>query len=155
MKFARTLIAYAIWVGTCAGELRGQAPRDVAITRRAMSDLAFGWTVPDTLGKHACLWGHQEASVIVIDSTKTIFVAEPDSTMCAGFIGATGFYRGYVGEQEETAALKSVARVLALRPDWFIVGIVHDVVPVAQDGTWVPAPLMWRAVRAFQAEHQT
>lgn len=140
----------------CPAVIGAQAPPAVAIEPKALFQLAAAWTNDTLPGTHACLFGHQEAQVIVLDSITVEPKAEPDSTICPRpAIGATGFYRGYVGQEEERQGVASMARVLAARPDWLIAGIVHGIVPAFVNGVRVPAPLMWGAVRPIPAKSQT
>lgn len=134
-RVEQALIAFACWWGACTGQLKGQA---VAIDTVAMRQLAAFWAGQpgDSL---ACLYGHTEGDLLVIDSTSNLVAA------CGPGVGAMGFLRG---DYREADVLAGLAAVLVIREDWRFAGEVYGVVPVfLPDGRRVKAPRVWWAIR--------
>jgi hypothetical protein len=125
----------------------------VAIAPPAIAALREAWK---SNAAYACLYGHAEGTVVVIDSADVRTIAAPDSVICRGpYVGVTGFYRSFVGALEESWALNQLTALLDARPDWWLAGLVHGIVPTFDaDGTRVIAPLMWRATRAIHPAKQ-
>lgn len=117
--------------------LLAEPPR-IAIDTTAIKQLVAQWQWGDTT-KIACLHGHTEPGVIVIDSA---VVAE---ACAAPAIGAVGFLHG---DYEQDEVLAAMGRVLGARPEFLIAGEVYGLTRVPwPGGGFRTGPTIWAAYR--------
>jgi hypothetical protein len=113
------------------------APR-IAIDTVAIKQLVAHWQSGDQ-SKLACLHGHTETDVIVIDS------AVVGDKCGAPAIGAFGFIHG---DWEQDQVLGAMRRVLDARPDFLIAGEVYGLTRIPwPGGGWGTGPTVWAAYR--------